>query len=213
MANIRLIKLAHVPPNNNWNPMTFPSSICVYCGSAADVAQSYKDAAVLLGRLAGEQGIEIIYGGGRVGLMGLVADAALAAGGKVTGIIPRHIVEMEVAHRTLTELIVVESMHERKKMMADRADAFAILPGGLGTLDEAFEILTWKQLGLHDKPIVIANIEDYWAPLLTLVRRGVSEGFVRPRHAGLFTTVTEIEALLPALTTAMQGVDVVSSFT
>jgi uncharacterized protein (TIGR00730 family) len=193
--------------------MTLPSSICVYCGSAADVAQSYKDAAVLLGRLAGEQGIEIVYGGGRVGLMGLVADAALAAGGKVTGIIPRHIVEMEVAHRTLSELIIVETMHQRKRMMVDRSDAFVILPGGLGTLDEAFEILTWKQLQLHDKPIVIANIDGYWDPLLTLVRHGVDEGFVRPRHAGLFTEVTEIDALLPILATAMQGVDAGSSFT
>lgn len=193
--------------------MTLPSTICVYCGSAADVAQSYKNAAALLGRLAGEQGIEIVYGGGRVGLMGLVADAALAAGGKVTGIIPRHIVEMEVAHRTLSELIVVETMHQRKRMMVDRSDAFVILPGGLGTLDEAFEILTWKQLQLHDKPIVIANIDGYWDPLLALVRHGVDGGFIRPRHAGLFTEVTEIDTLLPILTTVIQGVDAGSSFT
>jgi uncharacterized protein (TIGR00730 family) len=213
MTNIRVIKLAEAAPNNNWNPMTLPSSICVYCGSASDVAQSYRNAAVNLGRLAGEQGIEIVYGGGRVGLMGLVADAALAAGGKVTGIIPRHIVEMEVAHRTLTELIVVETMHQRKQMMADRADAFAILPGGLGTLDEAFEILTWKQLGLHDKPIFVINVEGYWDPLLALVRNGVDEGFIRPRHAGLFTVITEIEVLLPGMTAAMQGVDAARSFT
>src|SRR5258708_6779649 len=113
--------------------MSLPSSICVYCGSSADVAQSYKDAAVHLGREAG------------------------AAGGRVTGIIPSHILEMEVAHQTLTELIVVENMHQRKMMMFDRSDAFVILPGGLGTLDEAFEILTWKQLGLHRKPIIVAN--------------------------------------------------------
>jgi uncharacterized protein (TIGR00730 family) len=188
-------------------------SICVYCGSAADVAQPYKDAAVSLGRLAGEQGVEIVYGGGRVGLMGLVADAALAAGGRVTGIIPRHIVEMEVAHRTLTELVVVETMHQRKQIMADRADAFAILPGGLGTLDEAFEILTWKQLGLHVKPIVVVNIAGYWDPLLALVRHGVGVGFIRPRHAELFTAVTEIETLLPAIRAAMRGVDAASSFT
>jgi uncharacterized protein (TIGR00730 family) len=192
--------------------MTLPSSLCVYCGSAADVAQSYKDAAVLLGRLAGEQGVEIVYGGGRVGLMGLVADAALAAGGKVTGIIPRHIVEMEVAHQTLTELIVVETMHQRKQMMADRADAFVILPGGMGTLDEAFEILTWKQLGLHNKPVIVANIDGYWEPLLALVRHGVAAGFVRPRHAELFTEVMAIDVLLPLLT-AMPGIDAAGSFT
>ena len=188
-------------------------SICVYCGSEADVAQPYNDAAVALGRLAAAQGIEIVYGGGRVGLMGLVADAALAGGGKVTGIIPRHIVEMEVAHQTLTELIVVETMHQRKQMMADRADAFAILPGGLGTLDEAFEILTWKQLGLHDKPIILVNIGGYWDPLLTLVRHGVDAGFIRPRHARLLADVAQIDALLPAINAVNQGVDAAGSFT
>jgi len=192
--------------------MSLPSSICVYCGSSADVAQSYKDAAVHLGREAGEQGIEIIYGGGRVGLMGLVADAALAGGGRVTGIIPRHILEWEVAHQTLTELIVVENMHQRKMMMFDRSDAFVILPGGLGTLDEAFEILTWKQLGLHQKPIVVANIGGYWDRLLALVGHGVDEGFIRPRHAHLFTAVNDITAVLPTLA-AMQGVDAADSFT
>jgi uncharacterized protein (TIGR00730 family) len=192
--------------------MTLPSSICVYCGSSSDVAQSYKDAAVHLGREAGERGVEIIYGGGRVGLMGLVADAAIAAGGKVTGIIPSHILEMEVAHQTLTELIVVENMHQRKMMMFDRSEAFVILPGGLGTLDEAFEILTWKQLGLHRKPIVVANINGYWDGLLALVRHGVDEGFIRPRHARLFAEVDDIAAVLPALARA-QGVDAAESFT
>jgi uncharacterized protein (TIGR00730 family) len=192
--------------------MTLPSSICVYCGSSADVAQPYKDAAVQLGREAGEKGVEVIYGGGRVGLMGLVADAALAAGGRVTGIIPRHILEWEVAHQTLTELIVVEDMHQRKMMMFDRSQAFAILPGGLGTLDEAFEMLTWKQLGLHSKPIVVANIGGYWDGLLALVDKGVDEGFIRPRHARLFTEVRDITQVLPAMT-ATRGVDAADSFT
>ena len=192
--------------------MTLPSSICVYCGSSADVAQPYKDAAVTLGRQAGELGIEVVYGGGRVGLMGLVADAAIAAGGRVTGIIPGHILEMEVAHQTVTELIVVENMHQRKMMMFERSDAFVILPGGLGTLDEAFEILTWKQLGVHSKPIIIANIDGYWDKLLGLIQHGVDEGFIRARHARLFTEVTEISGVLPALS-ATQGVDVAQSFT
>jgi uncharacterized protein (TIGR00730 family) len=192
--------------------MTLPSSICVYCGSSADVAQSYKDAAVQLGREAGERGVEIIYGGGRVGLMGLVADAALAAGGRVTGIIPSHILEMEVAHQTLTELIVVENMHQRKMMMFERSEAFVILPGGLGTLDEAFEILTWKQLGLHRKPIIVANIDGYWDGLLALVRHGVDEGFIRPQHARLFTEVGDVAAILSALGDP-EGVDVAHSFT
>ncbi len=165
-----------------------------------------------LGREAGERGIEVIYGGGRVGLMGLVADAALAAGGKVTGIIPSHILEWEVAHQTLTELIVVENMHQRKMMMFERSDAFVILPGGLGTLDEAFEILTWKQLGLHGKPIIIANIGGYWDGLLALVRHGVDEGFIRPRHARLFIEVGDIGGVLSALSQP-QGVDAADSFT
>ncbi len=193
--------------------MTLLTSLCVYCGSSADVADAYKDAAVQVGRMAGERGIEIVYGGGRVGLMGLVADAALAADGRVTGIIPRHIVEMEVAHETLSEMIVVDTMHQRKRMMVDRSDAFVILPGGLGTLDEAFEILTWKQLRLHDKPIVIANIDGYWEPLLALVRHGVDEGFIRPRHAGLFSEVKTIDALFPALEAAIQAIDAAGSFT
>jgi uncharacterized protein (TIGR00730 family) len=192
--------------------MTLPSSICVYCGSSANVAQSYKDAAVHLGREAGERGVEIIYGGGRVGLMGLVADAAIAAGGRVTGIIPSHILEMEVAHQMLTELIIVENMHQRKMMMFERSDAFVILPGGLGTLDEAFEILTWKQLGLHHKPIIVANIDGYWDGLLALVRHGVDEGFIRPQHARLFTEVGDVAGILSALSDP-QGVDVADSFT
>ena len=188
-------------------------AICVYCGSSSGVAQAYKDAAVSLGRWAGERGVDVIYGGGRVGLMGLVADAALAAGGRVTGIIPQHIVEMEVAHRTLTELLIVDTMHVRKRTMAERADAFVILPGGLGTLDETFEILTWKQLGLHDKPIFIANIDGYWDPLLALVRHGVGRGFIRPRHARLFDDFSDTEALFAALAAVTGAIDAAGSFT
>jgi len=179
--------------------MPLPSTLCVYCASASDVAQPYKDAAVELGRTAAEQGIDLVYGGGRVGLMGLLADAALAAGGRVTGIIPGHIVEMEVAHQTLTELIVVGTMHERKKMMFDRSDAFVVLPGGMGTLDEMLEILTWKQLGLHDKPVILANIGGYWDRLLAVIDHGVDEGFIRSRHAHLLQEVNDIPAIFAAL--------------
>ena len=192
--------------------MSLPSSICVYCASSADVAQSYKDAAVELGRAAAERDIEIVYGGGRVGLMGLLADAALAADGRVTGIIPAHIADMEVAHQTLTELIVVKTMHERKKMMFDRSDAFVILPGGAGTLDEMLEMLTWKQLGLHSKPIILANIGGYWDRLLAVLRHAVDEGFIRPQHAGLLREVADIPAVLAALADG-QGVDAAGSFT
>ena len=179
--------------------MPLPSTLCVYCASSADIAQPYKDAAVDLGRMAAERGIDLVYGGGRVGLMGLLADTALAAGGKVTGIIPGHIVEMEVAHQTLTELIVVKTMHERKKMMFDRSDAFVILPGGMGTLDEMLEILTWKQLGLHKKPVIVANIEGYWDRLLAVIDYGVAEGFIRPKHAHLLQEVKDIPAIFAAL--------------
>ena len=192
--------------------MSLPSAICVYCASSADVAQSYKDAAVQLGRMATELGIDLVYGGGRVGLMGLLADTALAAGGRVTGIIPGHIVEMEVAHQTLTELIVVETMHERKKMMFDRSDAFVILPGGMGTLDEMLEILTWKQLGLHDKPVILANIDGYWDRLLALIDHGVGEGFIQPRHARLLQEVKDVPAIFAALGSGA-GVDAAVSFT
>jgi uncharacterized protein (TIGR00730 family) len=179
--------------------MTTPSSVCVYCGSSADVALPYRAAAAELGRMLGERGITLVYGGGRVGLMGLVADSALAAGGAVIGVIPRVIVDMEVAHPNLTELIVVETMHERKRIMAERSDAFVILPGGLGTLDEMFEILTWKQLGLHNRPIVIVNLEGYWEPLLALIRHGAREGFIRSGNPDLFCEVTTIKAVTPAL--------------
>jgi uncharacterized protein (TIGR00730 family) len=179
--------------------MTMPSSVCVYCGSSANVALAYRAAAAELGRKLAENGITVVYGGGRVGLMGLVADATLAAGGSVIGVIPRHIQEMEVAHQTLTELIVVDTMHERKRIMAERSEAFLILPGGLGTLDEAFEILTWKQLGLHCRPVVIVNLDGYWEPLLALFRHAVREGFIRPEHAELFDEVADIDGILPVL--------------
>jgi uncharacterized protein (TIGR00730 family) len=175
------------------------SAVCVYCGSSSQVPQIYKDAATSLGHLLGERSIRVIYGGGRVGLMGLVADAALATGGEVIGVIPRHIAEFEVAHRNLTALHIVETMHQRKRMMADLSQAFIVLPGGLGTLDEAFEILTWKQLGLHNHPVLIVNIGGYWDPLIALIRHAAEQGFVRPQHARLFQEVAGIEDILPAL--------------
>lgn len=179
--------------------MTKPASVCVYCGAAANVAEIYREAASDLGRLLGERGIRVIYGGGRVGLMGIVADAALAAGGEVIGIIPRHLLEKEVAHQTATETLVVDTMHERKRAMVDRAEAFVVLPGGLGTLDEAFEILTWKQLGLHDLPIIILNVGGYWNGLLDLIRHAVSEGFIRSQDLRLFREVATVAEVLPAL--------------
>src|SRR5207249_47919 len=143
--------------------------LCVYCGSSDRVDEVYRQAAVELGHALARHGVELVYGGGRVGLMGLCADAALAAGGRVTGIIPRHLHDFEIGHHGLTELHVVESMHERKRMMFELADAVAVLPGGLGTLDETFEVITWRQLRLHDKPIVVVDIAGYWQPFQDLV--------------------------------------------
>lgn len=174
-------------------------SVCVYCGSSGTVDERYKRAAHTLGASLGAAGLDLVYGGGRVGLMGIVADAALAAGGAVIGIIPEHIQALEVDHTGLTELHVVDSMHTRKAMMVARSDAFVVLPGGLGTLDEAFEIITWRQLRLHDKPIVIVNEHGYWTPLLELLRHVRETGFGRGGIDRLYTVVDGVEAVLPAL--------------
>jgi uncharacterized protein (TIGR00730 family) len=173
--------------------------LCVYCGSSGTVEVQFRDAARELGARLAAAGIELIYGGGLVGLMGLLADAALAAGGRVTGIIPARLRDAEVAHHGVTDLVVVASMHERKRLMAEKADAFAILPGGIGTLDELFEILSWKQLGLHDKPIVIVDVEGYWAPLSALIEHTISHGFAAPAARDFFRTVAAVDEILPAL--------------
>jgi len=149
--------------------MSSVKRVCVYCGSSGRVAEAYRAAATRAGTALAQAGIELIYGGGRIGLMGLVADAALAAGGRVTGIIPGFLHDRELGHTGVTQLIVVDSMHERKQRMFELADAFVILPGGLGTLDEAFECLTWRQLALHDRPIVLVDVDGYWQPLMRLV--------------------------------------------
>src|SRR5689334_8377176 len=153
--------------------------LCVYCGSAGAVGEKYRAAATELGTRLAAAGIGLVYGGGRVGLMGLLADAALASRGEVTGIIPARLRDAESAHLGVTELVVVDSMHDRKRVMAERADAFAILPGGIGTLDEMFEILTWRQLGLHDKPIFLIDVAGYWRPLRELLVQLEHHGFVK----------------------------------
>lgn len=175
------------------------SSVCVYCGASSRVADVHKEAAHALGDGLARRGIRMVYGGGRVGLMGIAADAAIAAGGEVVGIIPEHIQSAEVEHTGLTELHVVDSMHTRKRMMVERSDAFVILPGGLGTLDEAFEILTWKQLQLHDKPIVIADVDGYWRPLLGLIDHMVAQGFARIDRAALYRVADHVDAVFEAL--------------
>jgi uncharacterized protein (TIGR00730 family) len=186
--------------------MKMPTSVCVYCGSSSRVADVYKDAAHALGEGLARRGIQLVYGGGRVGLMGIVADAAMAAGGRVVGIIPEHIQTEEVEHTGLTELHVVDSMHTRKRMMAERSDAFVVLPGGFGTLDEAFEILTWKQLRLHDKPVIIADVDGYWRPLLGLVDHMIAQGFARDAHREFFMVVDQLDGVFEALEQAPESI-------
>jgi uncharacterized protein (TIGR00730 family) len=176
--------------------------LCVYCGSSGAVDRQYREAATELGARLAAAGIGLVFGGGRVGLMGLLADAVLAGGGEVIGIIPSRLRDAELAHRGATELVVVESMHERKRLMAEKADAFAVLPGGIGTLDEMFEILSWKQLGLHDKPILLADIGGYWAPLRALLDDIVTKGFARPEARELLGLVPTVASLMAALEVA-----------
>ncbi len=177
-------------------------ALCVYCGSSGAVAAAYREAASDLGARLAAAGIELIFGGGRVGLMGLLADAALAGGGRVTGIIPARLRDAELAHRGVSELVVVAGMHERKRQMAERADAFAVLPGGIGTLDEMFEMLSWRQLGLHDKPIFLVDIGGYWATLRALLDEIVGSGFARPETARLMRVVPSVASLMAALAEA-----------
>lgn len=177
-------------------------SVCVYCGSSARVDQVYKDAAVELGKSLAANGYGVVYGGGRVGLMGLVADSALEAGAPVIGIIPKHIQAREIEHTDLTELHIVDTMHVRKQMMVDRGDAFVILAGGLGTLDEFFEILTWKQLGLHDKPVIMLNINGYWTKMIEAIRHIASEKFMRAEDFGMFQVVDSVAEVPEALLNA-----------
>jgi uncharacterized protein (TIGR00730 family) len=179
--------------------MTDIRSLCVYCGSSDLGPPSHRLAAAKLGEILAKEGVELVFGGGRVGLMGVIADSTLSNGGRVTGIIPDHLIRAEVGHGNVSELIVVDSMHVRKETMFQRSDAFAILPGGPGTLDETFEILTWKQLRLHDKPVVVVNIDGYWGPLEELLDHMIAQGFAQPAHRKLFTVVTRIEDVLPAL--------------
>jgi uncharacterized protein (TIGR00730 family) len=172
--------------------------LCVYCGSSRGADESYRQAAVRLGTLMADSGVELVYGGGRVGLMGLIADAALARNGRVTGIIPTHLHDREVAHPN-ARLVIVASMHERKQRMFDLADAFVTLPGGLGTLDETIEIITWRQLGLHDKPMVLVDVTGYWAPFTALIEHTIAHGFAPAAARGYLRTVTHVEDVLPTL--------------
>jgi uncharacterized protein (TIGR00730 family) len=170
--------------------------ICVFCGSSDGARPIYKDAARRLGVALARRRVGLVYGGGRVGLMGAVADALMAEGGEVVGVIPHALVAREAAHEGITELRVVDSMHERKALMATLADAFVSLPGGMGTIEETCEMLTWAQLGIHRKPCAVVNVDGYFDPLLAFFDRGVAEGFIRPEHRALLVEARDPEAAL-----------------
>ena len=174
-------------------------SLCVYCGSRIGAQPAFAAAATQVGQWIGSQGWQLVYGGGKVGLMGITADATLAAGGSVLGVIPQNLLDKEVGHTGLTELRVVATMHERKTLMFDHADAFIALPGGIGTFEELFEIWTWYQLGVHSKPFGLLNTDGYYDPLITMLDRMVSQGFLSPAVRALLHVGTDAQDLLGRL--------------
>lgn len=177
------------------------NAICVFCGANRGFAPVFASAAREFGALLGARGIELVYGGGNVGLMGEVADGALAAGGQVTGVIPRALLDKELGHRGVQRLLVVESMHERKAKMAELSDAFVALPGGFGTFDELCEVLTWNQLGIHAKPCAVLDVEGYWRPLLAQFDAAVEQGFLRRENRALLLAEEDPRRLLERLAT------------
>ena len=174
-------------------------NVCVYCGASPRVSERYTDIAAQVGKILAQNDMGLVYGGGRMGLMGMVADSVLSNGGRAIGIIPKHLQDREARHDELNELHIVDTMHVRKQMMVDRSDAFIILPGGYGTLDEAFEILTWKQLGLHNKSIIFLNVYDFWSPLKELKQHLFDESFIKSEDLKLFSMAETPEQIIPAL--------------
>ena len=175
------------------------ASLCVFCGSQTGANPVFGNSAETLGRAMAAHGTTLVFGGGRIGLMGALADAALRGGGTVVGVIPTFLKDKELAHPGATEMIVVPDMHTRKRVMFERSDAFCIMPGGVGTLDEMFEIITWRQLHLHNKPIVVVNVAGYWSHLLALLDGMISAGFAHKGHDALLTSVERPEDVIAAV--------------
>jgi uncharacterized protein (TIGR00730 family) len=171
-------------------------NLCIFCGSAVGARSSYTEAAQLLGTLLAERGIGLVYGGGNVGLMGVIADTVMAAGGAVIGVMPRNLIAREIGHAGITELRVVDTMHQRKALMADLSSAFIAMPGGYGTFDEFFEVVTWTQLGLHRKGCGLLNIDGYYDPFVAMLDRAVTEGFIKPENRALVLDDASPERLL-----------------
>ncbi|MFS2007616.1 TIGR00730 family Rossman fold protein [Duganella sp. CT11-25] len=174
-------------------------SICVYCGANAGVSPRYAEAARALGRALVARDLALVYGGGKVGLMGIIADEVLRVGGEVTGVIPTALVEREVGHTGLTRQFIVKDMHERKAMMAELSDGFIAMPGGMGTLEELFEMLTWSQLGIHAKPIGLLNVDGFFDGLIGFIGHASAQGFIRPQHAALMRSSSDPQELLAQL--------------
>lgn len=173
--------------------------VCVYCGASTRVDEIYRQTAIRLGEMLAISGMDVVYGGGRLGLMGLVADSALANGAHVVGYIPKILEKFEGAHSGLSHLEIVDTMHTRKRKMVELADAFVILPGGFGTLDELFEIMTWRQLEMHNKQIIIINVNNYWTPLKNLIHNIIEEKFATPTHATFATFVDNVDEAIEKL--------------
>lgn len=173
--------------------------ICVFCGSNLGINPAYRQASADFGRILAARAIELVYGGGNIGLMGILADATLEAGGRVIGVIPESLMAREVGHQNLTELRIVKSMHERKALMSDLSDGFVALPGGFGTFEEFCEVVTWTQLGIHSKPCGLLNVAGYYNPLLALFDKAVSEGFLREENRRLVLDDSDAESLLAAM--------------
>lgn len=182
--------------------MTEIRSLCVLCGSREGNDPAFREAAIRVGMLMVRHNIRLVYGGGSIGLMGIVADAVLAAGGEVVGVIPDFLIRREAGHSRLSELIVTGSMHDRKRRMFEMADAFVVLPGGLGTLDETFEIVTWKQIRLHDRPIVVLDVGNYWAPLRSVIKAAIDAGFAPPEILELLSFVSSPDEIFDVIAAA-----------
>lgn len=179
--------------------MTKIKSICIYCGSRVGNNKNFHHLAKDVGTLLGQNKIKLVYGGGSIGMMGIVATSVMENGGEVHGIIPGHLDETEQAHPNITKLTIVDNMHQRKRMMFDHSDAFLILPGSIGTLDETIEVITWKQLKLHDKPIILLNADNYWEPFTKLLENIIDHDFTSEQTMDLFHMVNNAEDVLPLL--------------
>ena len=183
--------------------MSIPLSVCVFCGSRSGASPAYAEAAEALGYALADNGWRLVYGAGDVGLMGLVARAAQYAGGQTFGVIPVHLLKAEVGKRDLSQFVVTENMHERKKVMFMNSDAIVVLPGGAGSLDEFFEVLTWRQLGLHEKPIFLLDTDGFWQPLAGLIDHVIDQGFAEPSLRDFVRVVQDVPALSAALRAAL----------